>query len=545
METTPEKNRITKEKFIIAVAVILVTAIAAFLRVWGVNWGLPNSLHQLTYHPDEIFQVGAALRVDLLKLTLDPGFYNYPSGYINMGSFALRLASAYGMQIDKTLTGAYLVMRYLTVLTGVATVPFVYAAGAKFFGRISGILAALLIAIVPLHVVHSHFATVDVPATLWCTIALFCAAIILNKPSNWAYVIAGLSVGFAAGTKYNAALVVLPVIAAHFLCDRSERRHTRLVVMLVLCAVGFFISTPGFLLWPDKYIAGLQFELHHAASGHGQVFLGRGPGWLDVVTNSLGYGQGVALLVMSLIAVGYSIMKHKREDIVLLAFLVPYFLLISFSSVRFARYAIPILPPIMILTARMMGGLYFEAKKHAPVALRYLWVAACAAVVLYTTAYSIGLDRLFVGEDPRDEAARWFEANVTQGTSVAFPTVPWFYSPPLAPGITGAVGIENRYNLMSESKYKLMADPEEEWNASIITKDKPQYVVMSDFEYQDPLRLHDKNARRFFNVLNENYKEVHVFRRRITAFGIDFGWAECLPHDLKYMSPTIRVYRRK
>jgi hypothetical protein len=69
-------------------------------------------------------------------------------------------------------------------------------------------------------------------------------------------------------------------------------------------------------------------------------------------------------------------------------------------------------------------------------------------------------------------------------------------------------------------------------------------VVISDYEAEDPLRLRVPEAVRFYKELDVHYAKVAEFGHRLSVFGIDFGPAENLPHDLKYMSPTIRVYGR-
>jgi len=531
-------------------AVVGVTALAAALRFWGIRWGLPDALHKFTFHPDEVFQVGAILQLNPFRLDLDPGFYNYPSFYMNLGAAVLRIGEAYGFRVDDSLTGAYLVARLVTAAFGILTVPLVYLAARKLYGTGAGLLAACILAITPLHVVHSHFATVDVPAALWVAAALLGASTLLSRPALKVYLLAGAAAGFAAGTKYNAALVLLPIITSHFLREsgdgwRSRLRDGRLWASVGAFVVSFFAATPGVLIWPGRFVGKFLYELQHAASGHGLLFVGRGPGWFDVLANSLGYGQGVFLLVLSAGAVALAVARHKRSDFVLLSFLVPYYLLISFSSVRFARYAIPMLIPLSILAGRMIAELYAVVKDHRATATRLVWVAVSAGIIGYTGVYALAFDRLFSQPDPRTEAALWFRANVPRGARIGLPTIPWFYSPPLAPGIIGTVGPKNRYDLMSESPYRLMSNPRLPWDSDLITRGRPDYVVISDYEYEDLRRLHDRGVETFLRKLGRSYVEAAVFRNGLSALGIDFGPTEKLPHDLKYMAPTIRVFRRR
>lgn len=531
-----------------AIILILTVFVAAMYRFWGLKWGLPNALHNYSYHPDEVFQVGAMAILNPLRFMFDPQFYSYPSGYMNLGAVVLRVLDGWGVAVGESQ--AFLVARIITAVMGVLTVPLVYSAGKKLFNRSTGIIAAVVFAVMPLHIVHSHFATVDVTATLWVTAALVGASLILIRPSVKAYLIAGLCAGIAAGTKYNAAIVILPVLVAHFVRedDASVLQRLRkkgLWFSILGAVVGFIAATPGILVKPAEYFNGFNYERSHVATGHGLVFVGKGPGWLDVLSSGFGYGLGVLLLVMTIFAMGSAIARHKRQDWVLLSFIVPSFLIIAFSEVRFARYVIPMLPAVTILIARLMDETYTILVEQRTTFLRCTWVLICAGIISYTAIYAVAFDKLFTAADPRDQAAEWFEKNVPRGTTLGLPTVPWFYSVPLCPGSMVAFSKEDRYKTLSESKYRLITNSNLEFDTDLLKEELPKYVVVSDYESYDPLRLKVKAAEDYFGMLFNDYKKVKVFDNRLYAFGIDFGASDQLPHDLKYMAPTITVYRKQ
>ena len=158
----------------------IILAAAAALRFWGLKWGLPNSAHAYSYHPDEFLTIGAA---GIVLCSFFPRFYNYPSLYIYLAAVAMAFGSVYGLAPD--LAGAYLCARVVTALMGIGAVAVVYWAGNKLWGSapedspgfeipdyLPGLLAGLVLCIAPLHVQHSHFATVDVPSTLFVAACL-------------------------------------------------------------------------------------------------------------------------------------------------------------------------------------------------------------------------------------------------------------------------------------------------------------------------------------------------------------------------------------
>ena len=192
--------------------------LAAALRFAGLRWGLPNELHSYSYHPDEFLTIGSSARVAGLldgHRTINPGLYNYPSLYLYISALAMMVANGYGWLGNAA--SIYLTARVVTALMGLGAVGATYWAGRVMFGNVAGLLAALIIAIAPLHVQHSHFATVDVPSTLFVALCLGFSGLILKRGSWRDYILAGVMAGLAGGTKYNAVLVIFAPMAAHFL----------------------------------------------------------------------------------------------------------------------------------------------------------------------------------------------------------------------------------------------------------------------------------------------------------------------------------------
>ena len=171
------------------VLLALVVILGLFLRVEGIRWSLPDARHPLaTYHPDELINLEAALKVDIPHLQLDTEFYNYGALYFYMVSFAHTVARGWGFipSTPQSVTALmpeaaperaalFLVGRSVTAIMGTLTIVAVYFLGRRLYGRRAGLLAALLYAVAPLAVVHAHFLTVDVPATFFVTMALLSA----------------------------------------------------------------------------------------------------------------------------------------------------------------------------------------------------------------------------------------------------------------------------------------------------------------------------------------------------------------------------------
>lgn len=550
-------------------AVVAVILLAAGLRFIGIGWGLPNSLHCYSYHPDENMVFASAVNM-FLKGSIDPGFYNYGSLFLYLVTFAITFTTGWGLAAlprgdlyahPEALSALYMSGRVVAVLLGIATVLLVYLLAKRLYGRGPALLGALFLAIMPLHVMHSRFLAVDVPATFFVALSLLFAVRLYETRSWRDYLLAGLFAGLAAGTKYNAGLVVVSMIAAHVLLwlqsQHASEAKVRLVDAKLLGAIGttiagFLIGTPGVLLNYAKFSQDFSYEVMHARTGHGLVFVNTGSGYLYHLTHSLWAGMSLPLLLIALAGAVYAFYRRSPGDLILLSFLVIYYGVIGAAQVRFARYTIPILPVLAILAARVsvdMIAQWLKSSRRNRRALGYAAGALVAVVSLYALSFTMHLNSLFTQRDTRDSAAEWIMKYVPHGSSIAFPTVPWFYTPPLDPAMALPVTAEGRYEKAMQVKdYRLVVSPPgTEWDLSFLKAQTPEYVVLSQFEYEARERIGDPSVKAYFAYLRDRYyyapspfADPPFQRALIRAF-----FVRELPEDMSYASPTILIYSRK
>ena len=547
-------------KKLAAPALICILILAVALRIWGIGWGLPTTGHYFSYHPDETMVLFAALKVNLFSGDLNPGFYNYGSLFvylINIATVAATASGAINLPPDDVFSRIsefaklYMAGRVAAVLLGILTVYLVYALGRRAYGRAAGLLAALFMAILPIHVMHSKFVAVDVPATFFVVLALLFAIRITDGHRLRDYIFAGLFAGLAAGTKYNAGLVALSPIIAHFASDKAKPLlrivNPKLLGIIIATAAGFLIGAPGALLYRDAFTKDFLYEVHHAQTGHGLLFTNTGSGFVYHITHSLWPGMGLPLLVLAGIGLLYAIKRRSAADLAMLVFLVAYYAVIGMAQVRFARYTIPILPVLVLLAARVSADLMRRLLSGREIA-RSFGVITMLVVILvsgYTLVYSLSIDRISASADTRDRAADWIRRSVPLHSSIGLPTIPWFYTPPVDPYF-GLVNPSDRYDRVCDfTDYDLVVSRYTEWDAGFLQREAPGYVVLSEFEYEDRLRIGDPSAREYFDVLKRDYHLVRRFTDSPSLFGLKIPLVPELPHDMSYVSPTILIYERK
>lgn len=496
---------------------VAILLLAALLRLPGTLWELPGPDHQYSYHPDELPILGAASKLEPLHGQLNPYFYNYGTLQIYLLWFPMQLGEtprgfSYGF--------AVLVCRLVTAAMGVVTVALCWAAGRRLAGPAGGAVAALFVAVAPLHVQHSQFVTVDVPSALWVAAALLMS--VSGRP-----VAGGFLAGLAAATKYTTgAVLVAPLTVA--LMEPPGRRWRQAALTCAAAAGAFLLGCPGVILYPRYFLKDFLFEVQHARTGHGLVFLETGPGWLYHILHSLLPGLGWPLLALTAVAVYLAIRSGDRRLRPVLVFAGVFFLILSLGQVRFARYTIPLIPAFAMLAGATAPAL--------PVRLR-LTGAALALGGVHAALLSLA----FIWPDPRTEAAYWIRQNIPRGSSVGLVSPPWFYTPPLSREF-GRLRESMRIRAAEEVEdYRvLIARPD--WSTTLLDK-KPEVVIISSYESFDRERLKDADYRRFMERLAKEYA-------RAVEFGGDppvrlFSVVAHLPHDMQYPSPRIIIYERK
>lgn len=510
--------------------------LALLLRMAGTKWGLPSPNHLYSYHPDEIILLGAASNVDIFRLQLDPGFYNYGTFYIFilsiLGSLGIGLGYVKGESLALQLAHLHILGRIATVLMGTATVWLLYILGRRLYSETAGIAGAYLLAVAPLHQLHSHYMTVDVPATFLVSLSLFFLVLSVERPRDSLFFWGGFFAGLAIATKYNTGLVLLPFI---YLLFKQGFSWKRLLLLGGGTVIAFLLGCPGALLNFPEFKKDFLYELRHAKMGHGDLFASTGPGWLYHL-RTMYYALGAPLLLLILLGIFSFPLRRGKGELPLLLFLIPYYLLISSAQVRFARYLMPILPPCILFA---VASFPFTGKGIQ----RKLSLFVFSAILFYTFLLSLAYLNTLISKDPRDTAGDWLRKNIRTGDKVGLLQLPWFYTPSFIPYNGGKMSEREFYNWAMERDWKVVVL---DWKPERLMETKPRFVVVSNFEFIHPLRLKRKEALRFWEILERNYTFAKTFKRELRLNGLSFPFnPKEVPEDILYTLPEIRIYLRK
>ncbi len=460
---------------------VLVAALA--LRLYGLDWDQGQ-----LYHPDEraIFMKTEQLRLpDGLSefLSRDSPLNPHWFPYGSFPLYLLKLVSSVFSSTDMRLVG-----RALSGLFDTATVALVYLLGARLWGRKVGLLAAALSAVTVLQVQLSHFYTSDVMLTTFAVAVLFFLARGLEKHDIVSPLVAGLALGLALASKASGAFLLAPVLVAGILqvttgTERPVglRLRTALGGLLVTGAAAGLtaaIAQPYALIdWPT-YLADTLRESEMARRIIDMPYTRQyidTPAYLYPVQQLLAWGMGVPLGIAALGGLAYSLwqglVRRRRTDLLLLAFVIPYFALVGGFQVKFMRYMLPLVPFLTIMAARgllaladgfslietvwaLTGARGIEKIRLCLICLRnprtLLGAAAILVVLAASAFYAIAYVNLYRQPHPAVRLARWAGANLPPGSSIVGEH--WEEGlRPLGPGFRGVPELE-MYNDDSPEK---------------------------------------------------------------------------------------------
>jgi len=410
------------------IILFFITVVAGWLRFTATTFGIPA-----LFRPDEQILIYPALH--FRGGDLNPHTAIYPASQIYVLHAALRVyaaAKSKWSNFDRFYDGdhyalAHVIGRRVSATFGTATVPAIYIAASPIFGVPAALASATLLSVSPIHVRDSKFATADVAAAFWITLA---AAMILRIASDGGlryYILAGLFSGLATSTKYQAVPIIFGVAASHFeTCSRTGRSllHSvtdrRIYLAALTTIVAFFSGTPYlFFDWAqtrNDYAIQMNAVTRGGFAGAGNG--GYGSDWLFL--HAMPACSGKIIEVLMLIALGWALLSRKRGAISLAVFVGFTFFSLVESRLLYYRYLLVAVPALVLLLGLLIGDVFefISARlgKAPSVALTVLGLAALLAPLLVD---DVQLNKLLLRADTRILASQWIDSNIPRGASIA------------------------------------------------------------------------------------------------------------------------------
>lgn len=409
----------------------LIMLAALVLRLYQPDWYADRQ-----FHPDERWIVGSAV----------PGL-NYPDKPIGLqyGSLPLYILSFYknflndlrnnnwvkNLDTNRELTkGA----RVISGLFDTGTIVFIFFTALLLFGPKPALFSAALLAFTALHIHAAHFCTVDTFTAFFIAGMVYFCARIYKYGTLPNYITAAVFFGAALASKISASPAALVIFAAHLMNyfsikgTNKSAKETRveswinLAIAAVVSLLAFFAFMPHAFLSFQQFMADNDYQRRILVTGEGDVpynrqYLNTAP-YLYYMKNLVFYTMGIPLGIVSIFAFFfyiYSAVKNllvrkiiDKGVLLVLAWALPYFLIVGASFGKFNRYMLLFTPFLALLAGKFVYD--FEAwvkdKKWA-LALK---VFTMAGAIFYGLAFM----NIYTNSHTWIQSSSWMYKNIPE-----------------------------------------------------------------------------------------------------------------------------------
>ncbi|MCH2507410.1 MAG: DUF2298 domain-containing protein [Dehalococcoidia bacterium] len=436
--------------------------IASILRLYGIQWD-QNGL----FHPDEraiLFHVNdlsfpdwnnLGVLMDANNSPLNPNWFPYGSLILYFTKIVETTVSVF---YNVSLTDLSLIGRGLSAFADIGTVFMTFMICSTAYNRKVAYLASLLVSLSVIHIQLSHFFVVDTYLTFFITTSLYFMIKIAKFGGAKNSIYAGIFIGFALATKISVAPIVIVLFVAHglryvdsvpkFVTESHAMRNHKLAILRLLAisigmsALVFVITTPYALLdWyrseacnmPGSFLNFLSYN-EYACSVGGEFQMARGESGRPYTQQYIGtipffyqmrqlvfFGLGPLLGVFAWISIVFMVFlayyRRQRPDIVLIAWILPYFILTGYLEVKFLRYMLPITPVMLIFVSQTLFVLGAWSKENMNRV--YLGLQIFVALLIASTLFNaLAFMNIYHNDHTAFRASAWINQNVSPGSII-------------------------------------------------------------------------------------------------------------------------------
>ena len=395
---------------------ILILLLGSVLRFWGLKLDLPA-----VYHPDEHFLVYYGLEIP--ARFGNPGWFGYPSlcmyilTFLNVIWFVIAFitgnVSSWGdfykwYQDDPT--AFYLLARTITVIWGLFTIWLLYFWGKKENNIKVGLLSALALSVVFIHVRESHFATVDVPLTALMTAGSICLMQLVRTKEKFWFWGSILCTGLAAGCKYTGIFLYPGIVTAIILTEQKNKIFSKSLIAFISIIFIFILTTPFSVLDFPKFLEDIRYQIY-ASNNSGMLFNAK-QHWWYYFNSSFWDGMGRLLGIIGLIGFVYAIIKRKKNNLPIIIWMFVYLLWISISVRGWIRWSLPLIPFLIYFGCEWLNNTINKFKSNK------IWIIYIICILTNLTL-SYKFDNTITQlDDSRNVAIKWLIENATDNSVI-------------------------------------------------------------------------------------------------------------------------------
>lgn len=398
-----------------------ILALAFFVRIWGVGFGLPD-----LFHADEPIVVNHALAFGTGDL--NPHFFKIPplTSYLLFGCYGIYYAIGLAAGLFHSVrdfehlfyfdpSSFYGVARLVFgVFLGTASVLALYLLVKRFWTEQTALWASFFFALNFLHARDSHYIYADIPLLFVLLSGFYSIFRMAESPvqMKW-HLVAGAMIGLATATKYNGIFLAIPYFGICLRCVPWKRWPVAWTLAGVTATAMFVLLNPFSVLDHSFFLKEITAQ---SAANRG------GLPWFHHLTYSLSGAMGWPMLLLAIGGTLRSLFAKEQRSRAIAIFVLGYYAVLYFFGQPYDRYVLPLVPFLIILGTEAL----LKWKERS----RLLFWVLIPFMALPSSIKIVHWDRLMTTSDIRTVAKEWVEANIASGSRLALDG--GFYTPRLA-----------------------------------------------------------------------------------------------------------------
>ncbi len=513
----------------LTVSVGAILLLALVLRLPAMGWGLPNPLHpEVSLHPDEAYFLAWAEWLFDGRIIAKHFQYGGTLFYSLLHGCTL-LADLLGMG---DMHGRIVVARVASLLCSLGSLIVTYLAASTLFSRRVGVLAMLLLAVMPGHLFWSQRARPEELFALEFALNAWMMARFYRGMGSerWNLLLAGLMLGATIATRFPGGVLALGYLVVLHQRHGSAMalvRAPRLYLAVGYTVLGYVVASPHTLFYFDSFLAGLAVQWSYQSAPPVWT-MGYGSVWWQYLSVVFPQSVGYPLLPLLLCGLVCALLVRDKRDLCLWVVIAAYALLLFRASWVMVRYTVPLLPLLAIIAA---AGLDRFARRWLTTPSRRQ--GALLALVLTvggSLVPDLAYSRALMQPSPQDRAAIWLVRHLPKGSVIAGKleyrgdafTLP------------AAASIHRwRYALHWSD---LLADPR--WRFLVVNREQVADIERLGEDYPDP------HARQAWLLLRKQLEPVLLATFATRVNGLD-PLLLFTAYDYRQFMATIDIMRRK
>jgi 4-amino-4-deoxy-L-arabinose transferase-like glycosyltransferase len=256
---------------------------------------------------------------------------------------------------DQIPVGSYvLAARVANVFMAAVIVWLSGLIGRRLSGPAAGLLAAAVVAFVPLSVETTTVVRNDPGMLLAVVGAVYVALVLRETGTRSSALAAGFIAGLATAIKYSSMFAIVPVAIAAVSRGTSRDRLQRLA--LAGSAFAIAIAVSNHFIWWDftNFLRQLTAQVALTAAGHWATQENPAAFYVEILNR---FGPGVALVLLAAAFAVYALCTRDIDRWIFVSFPLLYLWFMTQRPAQFPRWVFPLVPFVAIAGAAMLAAI--------------------------------------------------------------------------------------------------------------------------------------------------------------------------------------------